>query len=358
MIFINKIRRYPLSNIFLFIGMIIAYTAFISGGAIVDAMQDSAKIASNYSYDSEMIVQYQIENEEVSLEELLCNEKMNIELPDYMATIGVSTRLIQICLVNNEDIPYDLQEGRYPTASEIDDKLPVINIGIGLKEYTYSKNGSDYIQLDGIEYKVVGYFGNDNTDLINKLVYVHFNCLSDIHKESVMAKSNYLLRYGSNSINVNEHVREIINSLSENVSYGISNNDAISVGKVEDNTWKTIFFLISAFAVAICVIVSELWIYERREEITILKISGLSNVYICKRIYKEFLLLAVISSICASLVNVLCGMYLDDFDIHIDTGMFSVIIIMLFLSSVIIFAFPVYKIYKTTPFNALGEMKK
>lgn len=354
---IRKFNRYPLSNSFMFLGLIIAFCSVICGSTIFQNIENGRKDSKNYKYESEAVVTCFDNGSKVfDIKDLAEYDDINTEIIDIPMIIGEYTRVTTIAYAYNMEPPYKLLEGRFPGNEEIQNNSKVVDVGKDLMEDIYNREGKKYILIDGIEYQVIGILGSETSDVLDSLIYFVYDCLDDFHKEIVNSCDYFMIRFGSNYSDVSVKITDLFSNKSEEVSLQIEETSAFSVAVVNEHERDTYFFLVYAFAIGICVIISELWIFQRKDEIAILKTVGIKMIHIILRLYKSIIGIVISATVGAYLIIGLVEVITGDMMISLS-GMLLVLGAML-VTSVIIFIIPLIKIELIEPakgINARGN---
>lgn len=340
---IKKYNRYPLSNSFMFIGLLIAFIAVICGCSLYENIEVNNKESRNFKYDNEIVVNYfSMDGSFLKPDDFTENEIINTEVTMFAMGVGKYTRVVNIAYSYNEEPPYILKSGRLPSKEDIAVGRKVVNIGQGLTDDVYRHDGYEYIKFDGIEYEVIGYFGSENSNVLDSTIYFVYNCLDDYHKKMLEEQDVFFVRYGSNSHDVYSVVSDIISDLAENIDYSIDDAIAYNTNITDKHSKEMYYFTIYAFAVGICIIISELWIFERKDEIAILKTIGFSNSRIVNKLYLS--IAGIMFAAMVSAYAVLIAFEIITGNKMISMSGFSKVIAFMLLSSIFIFITPIMKI--------------
>ena len=352
---IVRFYRYPLSDTFMLMGMVIAFAAVVIGIAAFEKVNNAGDEGSRYKYASEAVVNYCTQNGSLlNIDVLAENDKINTEIVDFSVVMGGHTRLCEICYSYNEIPPYRLSEGRYPDREDIINNNHVVDIGQSHLKFTYEKNGERYIEFDNIEYKVIGVFEGENYDTLDYMIYFVYHCMADSHKKVINGLDSVFIRYSSNNYSVSEIVTSIINNLDDNILGNLEESSNHSLISVKDNHKKNFYFTIYGFAVVICVIISELWIYERKEEVAVLKAAGFTNFSIISRIYKTLLCIVSLGAIASYLLVLICYNFVLKEKMEISLYNLSLLFLFVIIATTIVFIIPMRRINKCTAAEILN----
>lgn len=353
---IIRIYRYPLSDTFMLIGMVIAFAAVVIGIAAFERVNKAGEEGNNYKYASEAVVNFYTRDGSVlNVDELAQNDKINTEIVDFSVVMGGYTRLCEVCYSYNEIPPYRLLEGNYPTQEDIINNSRVVNIGQSQLQFTYDRNGERYIKIDDIEYKVIGIFGGENFETLDYMIYFVYDCMDDIHKMTINSMDSVFIRYSSNNYNVSEIVTPIINKLGDNIFGNLEESSNHSLVSVKDDSKKNLYFTIYGFAVVICIIISELWIYERKGEIAVLKAVGFKNISIICRIYKTLLCIVSLGAVVSYFLVLICYNHILKEKMEISLYNLSLLFVFIIIATTIVFIIPMQRINKCQTAEIINE---
>ena len=354
---ITKYNRYPMSNMFMIIGLVIALLAVICGTSLYTKVENQNKESKDYKYDNEIVISFSsIDGNYLNLNEIAQCKDINTEITFFAMSVGEYTRIVNIAYEYNENPSYILMSGRLPSKEDIAQKKKIVNIGRNLKKDTYKRGDIEYIKFDGIEYEVIGYFGSDESDSLDSIIYFIYDCLDEYHKKSVSEQDTIYIRYGSNVNDVTEATNNIKENIPENIDYSIEDANFYDTGITNEHDKDMYFFMIYAFAMGICIIISELWIFERREEVAILKTLGFAVNKILLRLLVSIFGIMCVSLMTAFLILIIAKRYTDT--IFISLSGISMVTAFMMLSSIAVLIVPMYKVKTISPaqcINARGS---
>lgn len=354
---IRKYNRYPLSNVFMFIGLMIAFMAVICGSYIFQNIESGKKESAGYTYESQKtILYYNMDGSSLDVLKLSKSSEINVEVEGLFMMVGKETRQTTIAVAMNEKVPYNLIEGRFPTKEEIENNSNVVNIGRYCEKYVYEKNGKKYINYDNIPYEVIGILGAPKSDVLDYVTYFVYDCLNQYHKDIFNKLDNISVRYGSDYKNVDDEITRIISSQNDNLQYDVDTSINAGITNINGHERDLFYFLIYGFAIGICIIISELWVFQRKEEIAVLKTIGLSIGYIELKLFVSIMANISLATICSYVIILIIGFISGEYMISIDS-MIMILGIML-VSAIAILIIPVIKLRNIEPakcINARGD---
>lgn len=354
---IRKYNRYPLSNLFMFVGLIIAFIAVICGSYIFQRVENGKKESIGYKYiNQKSIHYYNMDGTNLDVLNLSKSTEINIEVAGLSMMVGEETRDTTIAVSLNEELPYNLIEGRFPTEEEIQNHVNVVNIGRYCEKFVYEKDGKKYIDYDNIPYEVIGILGAPKSDVLDYVTYFVYDCLNEYHKNIFNSLQLVTVRYGSDYINVDNEISKILASADENLQSEIDTSGNANITIINGHEKDLFYFMIYGFAIGICVIMSELWIFERKEEIAILKTVGLSLGYIEIKLFASIMGNIGIATILSYIIILVSGAISGEYMISVDSVL--MVLGIMVVSAIAILILPAIKLRNIEPakcINARGD---
>jgi hypothetical protein len=284
---------------------------------------------------------------------LVENIQGNVMLKDYAIYLEEldGTYYCQVTLAHQETIPYPFVWG----SDDLTEQNSVI-VGREIEKSAIQKGNDKYLTINNQKYKITGVVGSERTEILDYMILLNYASLPDDEQERISRLDSSIVMVCSNSIDISESVRLIYDKMEqiENlyVTVGDSMEDEISVSS--DVEKKIYYYLIYIFAMSICLIVSEFWIYQREEEISICKIYGLSNSDIVERYIKEFFIVMLSGMLVGIIVtNILLNRLVNGY--HMSMNYMVILLSMVILSIMISFIIPVFHIYHNTPAGLVEE---
>ena len=351
---ITKFNRYPLSNMFMFIGLVIAFLAVIYGSSLYTKVENGNKESKNYKYNDEMLVSfYSVDGNYLHLERIAKSDNINVEIALFAMGVGEHTRVVNIAYSYNEEPSYVLKEGRLPSADDIKNRRNVVNIGKNLLDDVYMREDVEYIKFDGVEYEVIGYFGSETSDALDSIIYFVYDCLDAYHK-SILAEQDYLyIRYGSNINDVYANFISITDNIDNSIEYSVEDAESFDTGVTNAHDRDMFYFFIYAFSIGVCMIISELWIYERMDEIAILKTVGYTMGNIVVKLYRSIIGIMTMSLLMAYIILFMVENTTSSE--MIDLSSFLMVAMLMILSSVVVLIVPVIKVKTIAPAQCINS---
>lgn len=357
---IKKVFRYPLSTVYLIVGLIIAFLMLFDGLTIYKQVTKDTKENRKMQYlETTEVMIDNLDNAKMDFNMLKSKQKVNINIVSEGYVDGVEGN-VRIDVVMQEKVKPRLamEQGRMPNADEIEEGKPVLAIRSNLQEYVVDKDGKEYINLSGAEYEVVGIIRNKDS---NANIMVYGECLDSKMVKHILEMNSFKLVMNSESENTYEAYKEIKENLIrkspaiEIAAYQRDNNvDALSYAM--NNTEASVVLFIYLFSIANCVIISEFWIEQRRVEVAIKKAFGFSNFKLVKDIFREMLINCVLAGTACYFVQLgiskIIG-YASGYVIKADIKEILLMVVFTIVTTVIIILFPVWQIIRIAPAQAI-----
>lgn len=357
---IRKIFRYPLSTVYLIVGLIIAFLMLFDGLTIYNQVTSDTKENQKMQYlETTEVTIDNMENVEMDFDLFKSKEKVNINVVSEGYVEGVEGNVrIDVVLQEKEKPRLSMERGRMPSPDEIQQGKPVLAIVDNLQEYAIKRDGKEYINLSGTEYEVVGIIKNMDS---NSNIVVYSDCLASKLLHHILEMNSFKLVLNSESENTYKAYKEIKEKLIkkspaiEIAAYKRDNNiDALSYAM--NNTEASVVLFIYLFSIANCVIISEFWIEQRRVEVAIKKAFGFSNFKIVKDIFKEMLLNCLLAGTACYFVQLCISKiigYASGYVIKADIKEILLMVVFTIVTAVIIILFPVWQIIRIAPAQAI-----
>lgn len=346
----NVMRHY--STWLLIIGVAVSFFGFLNGADIYQNVKNALAEVNEYRYKNVYTIQIgNIDDMDQLIERLELLEG-NISIQDitvFMDGTGYY-HTADIMLKRDEELPYTFLEG---DDSSDTGKYQVI-IGKGLKDYCYSKSGEEtaYIRLNGNEFEVIGVLGSKTSSILDGKIIFPYN--ESFLKDCIKNQDYIFVSYGSDYKNIDTYFMEFLNTWGSayEIYYEKDEGQYIEVGA--DNADKQFYWLISAFAIINCIVISEFWIIRRKQEIVIRKIWGYSNFKIFQMLFSEMLLVSLIAVVGVWIGRVIATvLFLHDTEIAITISKLIYSIIFVIITALLVVLLPIYKVSRYKPSEEL-----
>lgn len=234
---------------------------------------------------------------------IITSEYNQIGDADYYAPMD-------IVIAYNEPLVAELQEGRYPTETEIMHQRRCVVVGTGLLRFTKKDGKERVLSIDGIDYEVLGVLKDVTGNEMDDRMIVFYDVLAEQTKvrfdtrleESI--DTNIL--YGSNQGTLEEsHELEkwlyqtvdkkycslLEEDELENVEYSYE-----AANMMREYNKYTLYAMF-AFCMCACFLVSSVWIKRRRKEMVVRKALGSSFLKVMGVLLKDLGIMIGISVI-------------------------------------------------------------
>lgn len=336
---IKKIFRYPLSTIFLLFGLIIAFICVFCGYAIFNYTCNLKMDIKKYNYKSTAYIGIDASK---SLEGININKIKtsmgNSMFNDVEVRLGNDEKIVlaNILVDINEKLLYRLENGRLINKDDINSEEKVVNVGRNIVKYSYKKNGERYIKINGDEYKIIGVIGTKNSKLQDNKVILYYDCLGD-RLINELSKCNDVVY----SISSNKTKKELIRYESEKIKNKLATDSSISLYEYEENTIinnnnrklnEIVFFMLYFLGVLNCIIVSEFWLLNRKNEIVIRLAFGFNEKMLFKILYNDILNIATLAAFFGIIFSKIIESILNNtLEMVLNFSIINCIVIMLFV---------------------------
>lgn len=362
---IKKWFRYPLSCISLVILFVIS---FYSVYKIADyqhllTVEERERVGSQFEYSTI----FSLKGEGSAWEMAFKN------LPVCVSVENISAYVNTECAAATIDILIPSQrEPKYPLISgsmRDEGTDPVIVLGQELQPFTYKENGVVYFKIEGEPYRVIGYVGSEQSDLFNSKRIVYSDRMGDKLRNvfDMEKESGLLVKVCSDEEDTDVLVQEVVGSNSfhgMDTSLGADGESVLSKNLVvytEDAERNRYLQLLGLFCIVNVVIVSELWLYERRKEIVIRVENGFSHAQIYWLMYWDILRLSFLSAGLVFVIQTSLEMVVKGKVISIEKLCWEIGTMLLcsFLLAGVVLLYPMWSLSKKTPqelFAKKGEV--
>ena len=260
-------------------------------------------------YSSNFIFQYQTPDDQI-LHEKLQVEKLNLTQGNVVLIFntvvgnGYSIAPIHMVAGYNEPLAEELEEGRFPTENEIAYGRKCIVVGEGLLRLAEKKGKSRELMVDGISYEILGVLKDVTGDGTDNRVIVFQNCLAEKTMNGLNGEYWFNIEYGSNLGELNQ-VGELQAWLYQfappECFVQIDQEDADNLNDartIEEMMWyynKYVLYVLFAFCMGACFVVSSIWVKRRRKELVIRMAFGSSFLRVAGILLRDIGVMMVLS---------------------------------------------------------------
>lgn len=234
---------------------------------------------------------------------IITSEYNQIGDADYYAPMD-------IVVAYNEPLVEKLQEGRYPTETEIMHERRCVVIGTGLLRFTKKDGKERVLSIDGMDYEVLGILKDVTGNEMDDRMIVFYDALAEQTKarfdKRLEESFDTDILYGSNKGTLEE------SQVLENWLYQTVDKKYFSMveeDELEDIEYsyeaanmmreynKYTLYAMFAFCMCACFLVSSVWIKRRRKEMVVRKALGSSFLKVTGILIKDLGIMIGISII-------------------------------------------------------------
>lgn len=364
----KRLFRYPISTIYIILGLLVAFMALFDGVNIYSQVLGKANDDGQYNYKYAMYLQIDTQGGgKNNIKDLISDRKVNVKICNFAVWPEGSEGMtyMDIVLTNNEKEKYVLKEGRLPDDAEIKARENVISVGDSyLSNLTQDNEGNRFITINGSRYKVVGIMDNNISPAFSANLVTFYECLSDDMKQKILNSPHLDLMIESDSEDVYPVCKQIKANILKRDPQAVIEGYKVDYKEQQAEAAKrqlaqspvNIYFLIYFFAIINCIIVSEFWIEQRKREIAIRKAFGMSNLQIIGMLFREMLGISCFAAILCVFLQIIFSKLIGNvFNIYIGASFGDVLIMiaMIVVTSLAVILVPVYKIVNMSPSQAV-----
>lgn len=312
-----KLFRYGFVGICVFLGLALSFFMFCyyDTAKKIDASEQSDIKTYQYN-DTETYIVYgtDIQFKDIHYEDFAgCNAVIE-EVWLYVGD-NAFPRGAQVVMYSNKLI-YPIIAGRYPTPEDLASGKPCAVLGKSLKRDTYSRNGCDYIKINGDEYYVTGYVAAENSAIFNCEVILYYECIgTGALKDLAYYKNNagvFLIFSSDTDMSVYADLFDEYESrYSENL-FATDFQSFYATAAIRSESRK-IAMLIYAFSSVLVILSIIYWYISNKKEIVIRRAYGYSKgrviLLVFKRILRLLFLAIIVSELFMIFLNRLEGSF-------------------------------------------------
>ncbi len=363
---IRKLFRYRLISIFFIISQLVVYSAIFGALSIYNKAYAKEMDKLSGIYDNRILMDVVT----ISKRDIFTYAGMDMEQGNLIMAGKLSLAFSEqgsnnrseVIIKANEDLPYPMVEGRLPGSEPEDEGKNVVAIGRGKLKYATEEAGKRYITIESDKYEVIGIIGSESSDYWDYKLVFHVNSLDKNVKEAIISKGSYTFEISSNINKLDDAYKEVYSNITSVDGSALieskkmnSTGDSYVLQSLETENMK-INMLVYVFCIFNCMLMSEFWIIQRRKEIAVRKVYGMSDGKILKGIAGDMLGLCVVALVLflagSLLANVLSG---EKAVIVMNPVALPVVVAAMFLIIALTMAYPVYKIMRMEPAKILGN---
>ena len=365
--FIKAIFRYKLTSVFFILGQLIVYfTVFGALNIYNRAFQkEEDKIKFQYANRIEMEISDNGKNDIISN----CTEGVtsgNVilagKIDAFFEEKKVSNR-IEIIIKQNEDLNYEIADGRLPGTEGSDASKRQVALGRYQYKYAYEEDGKKYVTFDGEKYEVVGIIGNKGSDYLDYKIVFNINSIGENLLNNICNQNSYTIEIGSNVTDINDSYKTIYENILKRSSramidsYSLKGNGENTISSTLYKEKFSVNILVYVFCLLNCMLISEFLIIQRKKEIAIRRTYGFSNARIVLGIMRDVSVLCLASFVIFIFVYMILNiMKLNLFAIAFDKLTVITVILINMISIMLTIIYPAFIVSRIQPITALKDI--
>lgn len=224
-------------------------------------------------------------------------QKGNVILTDlYIGAGDAGANLpLEVVLKQNEPLAEELEEGRYPTQSEIQNKHNCIVVGCGVLQYVKKRGKENVLAIDGKDYEVLGLLKDITGNGMDDRIILFYDCLFEQTKKEIDTmladdwRIYFTVLYGSSQGTLTEiaELEDWLYQITDKAYFTKSENSKLKENYAYEDAMKMrkyntyTFYVLFGFCMCSCFIVSSIWVKRRKKELVIRKAlgSGFWNIF-------------------------------------------------------------------------------
>lgn len=306
----RKLLRDKYSTILLITGFVLSCFVAVNVLTMMNEVknQQNRKSKSDYkntkNFEREMPEEITKDKIEKVVQELH-TDNGNVFIYGYYSFVGSGLYNPCIYLIVSENEKADRQFiwGRMPNEEERRNKENVIAAGTNMNPYIQEKDGEKYIEIDSTEYKVVGsYESYDNLNQENNMdICTYYECADEKLKHSVADLAVFNVKYGSSVVvgaAYNNEILKIENVLDNNgINESTYYEEDDTLANIKQRINQYFMYLTFIFTLINCMVISNIWIKRRYNELVIRRTYGYGMADIIKLVLKDLAVYGGISMI-------------------------------------------------------------
>lgn len=265
----------------------------------IDINEKADREKSHYNYELAVMVSGDsFESDSLNYKEL---DDCNISIVDQMMYFDAAAGcyMTDVVLKGREFI-YPIVKGHYPYEEELASNTGCAVLGRKMKQYTFRKNGNDYIKICGDDYLVTGYISAADSAVFDYRTILYYDCLGEgvaDDLEYFRDMPGWILLLQSNTMET-QLMNQILKPNFESSTYymGIADGyEHFTATEAVKKEYKSLSVIVYAFSVIVIILVLEYWLICRRREFAIRKAYGYSSVSLFFRLLGELLFYMLVS---------------------------------------------------------------
>lgn len=283
------------------------------------------------------------------------------------AGTGLYNPCTYLIISQNEEIRQDFVWGRMPNGDEVKNKQKVMAVATNMEPYLYEKNGEKYLTLDSVDYKIVGVYENyDNLDQEGNMdICTYYECIGDSFKSMIANFAVFNVRYGSSRLDDGMYEAEVqriktvleSNGINEYICDEEESDDRLASAKQLINQY--FMYLTFIFTLINCMVISNIWIKRRHNELVIRRTFGYGMADIARLLLKDLAVYGIISMALGTVLQTVYAALLGKSILSLEFAGRNFIFLAAVLGIIVLASciIPVLKIRKIVPAADIRQQK-
>lgn len=270
--------------------------------------------------------------------------------------------IIGVYYKNEKTLDLPIYKGRPLNKEDIFSNEKVAIIGTLLQEFIKTEDGTDYINIKGEKYKVIGIIGGENHSYFNNFMFIPLKEMPKFYlADSVIQSSFYTLKSENQ-----DNFKKLKND-SKNIQFidllEISKSNAINDALYHNkNKFKSLYS--DLFMATICIFVfSSIWIRGFYRTLCLSRLLGATTKNIFKKIFIHLGLLSFISLLLVFILQSFFKVYIlnslfykYDYFLQLDISTSNILLTIVFLI-VIAFLNSIFQVRKIIKLDIISNIK-
>ncbi len=356
----KNIFRYPISDVYMVLGLLITFLSLFFTRTISDSFQAAETDGEKYQYAYSESINVTFD-ESSELTELFDVSDGVFEIQDVSAVLNDdnATHLCTVILGCAEETEYQICKGTFPTDEDISGEENIILLGKGLEDICYERDGYTYVKAQNDEYRVTGFIGTGNSDAQDYEVVFFLSACGDGIKQILESYESVAVLMESNHKTTGE-LYDLIAANQEDKDLSCSivmgGRAQVTYSGQSSESDKSLYQMLYIFCMINCLVVSEFWISERKNDVSVRRILGYSGIRIYGFLYAQLLKpVCVAAALC--LIFQLFSRYIS-FDgtqlaMRLTVGNVLWMLVAVLASAAVIAGVSMYQAMKTNPVDTI-----
>lgn len=300
----KRVFRKGITTLIIFIGFTLSFLMFLyydTSKRLVDAEKQDESIY-RYSYGTTALVFG--DEFDLSMINIADFHDCDIIAADLNFFVGeVEMPRLSNVVLTDKPLIFPIVKGHYPNKEELDSGMSCVVLGKGLKRYTYSRDGKDYIKINKEEYFVTGYVAAAHSSILDNIVLVYYKNIGERAMKELLLWKRMMgvnILFQSNLLTT-EEINEKLSVYEKKYSplFSASTNEyPISFcSHAAEESHVDIAVVIYVFSLILIVITINYWYTVNRKEYAIRRAYGYSYVHLVLRTVGEFIVYVIFSII-------------------------------------------------------------